>query len=71
MTVDVTIATADMDKPETLKDVLQDAYGVFLITAFWPREADGGNGANEPLNPVTEKNAAMNVINIATMLKRF
>ncbi|CAE8625819.1 unnamed protein product [Polarella glacialis] len=39
----VSVVTADCNEKDTLKPVLEGAYGVFLVTAFWPAEADGGN----------------------------
>lgn len=58
----VTVVQADANKPDTLGAVLAGATGVFLVTAFWPSEADGGSGATKPLDPSYEKEAALNVI---------
>jgi nucleoside-diphosphate-sugar epimerase len=58
----VSVVQADANNPDTLGAVLAGATGVFLVTAFWPAEADGGSGATKPLDPAYEKEAALNVV---------
>lgn len=56
----VTVVKADMAQYDTLLPVLRDCYGCFIVTAFWPTEADGGSGATKPLDPSYEKESALN-----------
>jgi len=65
----VSVVTADLDKFETLSPVLEGAYGVFLVTAFWPAGVDGGTGATTPLNAQLERDAALNCFNACKNVK--
>ncbi|CAD7976578.1 unnamed protein product [Amoebophrya sp. A25] len=58
----VSVVQAQLENPETLEKALEDAYGCFLVTAFWPAEVDGGSGATSALDPAFEKKCGLNCL---------